>query len=96
MFEVLNQEGGQVANNPAVAAELQKICRRWNNLMMQSDERSLKVDKAHSQWSVYESDKAAVTDLVDRYNKRLHDSPDLNSTSLSALESELASYKVTV
>ncbi|XP_064624000.1 muscle-specific protein 300 kDa-like isoform X3 [Lineus longissimus] len=93
IFEKLNEEASYITDQPTVQAELQKLNRKWNNLMVQSDDRTLKIDKAYSQWEGYDKDCKTFDEMAEKMKATLVKEPNYDSIYIPTLEQELSSCK---
>jgi hypothetical protein len=62
--------------------------------MVQSDDRTLKIDKTYSQWEGYDKDRKTFDEMADKMKETLMKEPNYSSIYIPTLEQELSSCKV--
>ena len=91
----MTTEAGYLLDQPNMQRELESLQRRWGDVIAASEERSVRVDKMQGAWVAYHQEAAAIDEVLEKFENRLAQEPNVNSTDTQVLEHELALCKVT-
>ncbi|XP_074648980.1 muscle-specific protein 300 kDa-like isoform X3 [Tubulanus polymorphus] len=94
IFESLIDEANQITDQPNIASEIQKLKRKWNNIMSSSDDKGARIDRMHAQWKAYSVDMKEAKGTLEEFEDKLSEDPDYDSIQLPVLEEQLLEYKM--
>ncbi|KAK3089398.1 hypothetical protein FSP39_003323 [Pinctada imbricata] len=93
VFEKLNTEAGYLMEQPNMASDMEALQKRWNDIIGCSEERSHKVDKALGAWSAFDNELNNFDEVLEKFQKKLEEEPNMATTDVQVLEHELALSK---
>jgi hypothetical protein len=90
----MTTEAGYILDQPNMQKELETLQRRWTDVISASEERSHRVDKMQGAWVAYNQEASNIEEILEKFEHRLAQEPNINSTDPHVLEHELALCKV--
>lgn len=94
VFEKLNTEAGYLMEQPNMQQDIEALQKRWNNIISSSEDRSHKADKMHGAWSAFDQEIGNFDEILEKFQNKLSEEPNVSSTDVQVLEHELALCKV--
>lgn len=79
---------------PNMARDMEALQKRWNDIISNSEERSHRVDKMHGAWATYDQELSNFDEVLEKFQNRLAQEPNVTSSDVQVLEHELALCKV--
>ena len=93
LYERLINEASHLHEKPQVAEDLKGIQKRWSDMMSASEDRTQLLTKARSEWQSCNEAVAQVTQVLEKFNERMAQEPNLNVTEVDALEKDYSAAK---
>jgi len=94
IFEKMTTEAGYILDQPNMQRELETLQRRWADVISASEERSIRVDKMQGAWVAHNQEVNNIEEILEKFENRLAQEPNVNSTDPQVLEHEVALCKV--
>lgn len=94
VFEKLNTEAGYLMEQPNMQRDIEALQKRWNNIISSSEDRNHKADKMYGAWSAFDQEISNFDEILEKFQNKLSEEPNVSSTDVQVLEHELALCKV--
>lgn len=79
---------------PNMQRDIESLQKCWNNIISSSEDRSHKADKMYGAWSAFDQEINNFDEILEKFQNKLSEEPNVTSTDVQVLEHELALCKV--